>query len=143
MLNSCTEAKKDEQTAAPAPVSQYAYPSLGNTEISELYAVTDKVDMIFYEMPISVNQDDAASAKNSVLYVSPAPAVMNKSCKPLGRFTWLSDGAIYKEADFYMDSVCQYFIFMTNNKPVAANAMSESGVEFFTNLFSQVKGKQK
>jgi len=143
ILFTCKEVTKEEQPPAPA-VSKptISYPALGNQEISQLYSVADKVDMIFYELPISVNQDDAASAKNSVLYVSPSPVDINSSCRPLGRLSWISQGAIYKEADIYMDSVCQYFIFMTNNKPVAANAMSESGVQFFTNIIKQVEARQ-
>ncbi len=134
-----TEVTVNEKPEAP---SSPVYPALGSQEITQLYAMTDKVDMIFYDLPISVNQDDAKSAKNSALYVSPAPAVMNKSCKPLGRLTWMSDGAIIKEADIYMDSTCHYFLFMTNNQPVAANAMSESGVQFFTSIISQVQQRQ-
>lgn len=142
ILFACKQVKKEEETPVPLSKPTVSYPALGNQEISRLYSVTEKVDMIFYELPISVNQDDAASAKNSVLYVSPAPVDINTSCIPLGRLSWISQGAIYKEADIYMDSVCQYFIFMTNNKPVAANAMSQSGVEFFKNIITQVEERR-
>lgn len=135
-----TEKEKEPEKIKPAV---HTYPSLGNQDISNLYAIVDKVDMIFYDMPISVNQDDAASAKNSVLYVSPAPVEINKSCKALGRLSWISDGAIVREADFYNDSLCHYFIFMENNQPVAANAMAESGIQFFDNIISQVQQRQK
>lgn len=140
---SCKEAKQSDQPETEATASPYQYPALGNAELTSLFAVTEKVDMIFYNHPFSINQDDAKSAKNSVLYVTPAPVEINKSCKPLGRLSWIADGKIIREADFYMDSVCRYFIFMTNNQPSAANAMSESGVSFFTNIFQQVQQQQK
>jgi hypothetical protein len=133
------EAEKDAQTPAS---NEQKYPSLGNEEITQLYAAAEKLDMIFYELPISVNQDDPASAKNSVLYISPSPATINNSCKALGRMSWISDGVIIKEADIYADSICQYFIFMSNNQPVAANAMAESGVNFFKNVITQVQQRQ-
>jgi hypothetical protein len=144
LLASCKQAKpaieeEIKATASPVPT----YPSLSNQDISLLYSLADKVDMIFYEMPISVNQDDAVSAKNSVLYISPAPVVINKECKSIGRLSWISDGAIVKEADIYIDSLCQYFIFMDKNMPVAANAMSESGVYFFNNIIEQVQQRNQ
>ena len=135
-----TQIEAEVVEKKPAVLS---YPALGNQDISNLYSIVDKVDMIFYEMPISVNQDDAASAKNSVLYVSPSPVVLNASCKAWGRLSWISDGKIVREADFYNDSLCHYFIFMENNKPVAANAMAESGRLFFENIVSQVQQRQQ
>lgn len=133
---------KSNVTEEPKESAAIKYPALGNQEISTLYANAEKVDMIFYDLPISVNQDDAASAKNSVLYISPAPVEINNSCKALGRLSWISKGVIIKEADIYMDSLCNYFLFMVNNQPVAANAMSESGVYFFKNIISEVEQRQ-
>ena len=124
------------------PKQSAAFPSLGNEQITQLYAAAEKLDMIFYDLPISVNQDDAASAKNSVLYISPAPVTLNNSCKALGRMSWIANGAIIKEADIYVDSLCKYFVFMEQNASVAANAMSESGVKFFENVISQVQQRQ-
>ena len=141
---SCKQTKPEADVQeTETPVATVSYPSLGNQELTKLYADADKVDMIFYDLPISVNQDDAASAKNSVMYILPAPAEINPACKALGRLSWISDGSIIKEADIYVDSLCHYFIFMSNNQPVAANAMSESGVGFFTNVISQVQQRQK
>lgn len=144
ILASCKPAKsvpeqegKDIQSTAPS------YPALGNQEIANLYAIAEKSDMIFYNLPISVNQDDAKSAKNSVLYISPAPVKINNACQSIGRLSWLSEGVIVKEADIYVDSLCHYFIFMENNKPVAANEMSQLGVDFFTNIITQVQQRQK
>ena len=141
---SCTSSPKEEQSGNQSSESSKTnYPYLSNGEIANLYSLADKVDMIFYHLPMSVNQDDAASAKNTVLYISPAPAIMNNPCKPLGRLSWISQGAIIKEADIYVDTGCQYMIFMTDNQPVAANAMSESGVQFFNQIISQVEQRQK
>ncbi len=136
---SCKQAKPADQPKEEELASPYKYPALGNQELTSLFAVAEKADMIFYNHPFSINQDDAKSAKNSVLYVSPSPVEIHETCKPLGRLSWIADGKIVKEADFYMDSVCHYFVFMTNNQPVAANAMSEAGVLFFTNIFQQVQ----
>ena len=142
---SCKQKAEDNQSVntEPAPQSVVtSYPALGNQEITNLYAQTDKADIIFYDLPISVNQDEEKSAKSSVLYISPAPVTINKSCKPRGRLTFMSDGVIINEADFYVDSLCNYFVFMKNNQPVAANVMQETGIGFFKNIMQQVQQRQ-
>ncbi len=143
---SCSPAPKKD-TPPPAESEYHSgtspYPPLGNQELTLLYSITDKVDMIFYNLPMSLNQDEASSAKKTVLYVSPTPALMSAPCKALGRLSWISKGVIVKEADIYNDVGCAYFIFMKDNKPVASNAMSESGIEFFNQIIKQVQEKQK
>lgn len=136
---SCKEKKNTDttETTIESP-EKPAYPSLGNEALSKLYAETEKVDIIFYNLPISVNQDDAPSAKNTALYVSPASPNITKVCQPIARLTWLSNGTIAREADVYCEPGCQYFLFMENNQPIAANAMVQGGIEFFNNITSQV-----
>ena len=140
----CNNVKTEEaKVETPEKANVISYPALGNEILSKLYADAETVDIIFFNLPISVNQDDAASAKNSALYVSPAPVDINPNCKSLARISWMKEGTIIKEADVYLDSLCRYFIFMENNKPVAANVMHESGAQFFNSVISQVEARQK
>ena len=143
VIASCKSEVKTETSepvaATPAPPK---YPALGNEAIGTLYSQADKVDIIFYDLPISVNQDNPASVKNTVLYVSPAAPNITGNCKPLGRLTWMQQGTILREADVYCDTGCEYLLFMQDNKPLAANAMGPAGVAFFKNIISQVE-KQK
>jgi len=144
VMYACKPATKENTSEIkPSTAATSSYPSLSNEEITKLYSIAEKVDMIFYNLPMSVNQDDAASAKNTVLYISPAPAIIANNCKPLGRLSWISQGVIVQEADIYVNTGCQYMIFMKNNQPVAANAMSESGVEFFNQIMNQAQSKGK
>ncbi len=139
MAVSCQEKKNTDPTETPTGAPEIpTYPALGNDVLSRLYAETEKVDIIFYNLPISVNQDDAPSAKNTALYVSPASPNITKTCQPIARLTWIAKGTILKEADVYCEIGCQYLLFMENNKPVAANAMVQGGIEFFNNIISQV-----
>lgn len=142
---SCKEKKvaDDIPTAPVTEVQTLSYPALTNAVITQLYADVEKVDIIFYDLPISVNQDDAPSAKNTALYISPASPVITKTCKPIARLSFISKGSIVHDADVYCDTGCQYLLFMKNNTPVAANAMTQGGIDFFNNIISQVsKTKQ-
>ena len=144
-IGSCQEKKAVEIPTAP-PVTEIqtpSYPALSNNEITQLYADVEKVDIIFYDLPISVNQEDAPSAKNTALYISPASPVITKTCKPIARLSFISKGSIVREADVYCDTGCQYLLFMEKNSPVAANAMAQGGIDFFNNIISQVSKQQQ
>jgi hypothetical protein len=123
-----------EKPAAAAP----AMPFMSSEQINDLYAATDNVDIIFYELPASVSQDDPASAKNSVLYIFPAAPTTTSPCAAIGRLTWMSKGEIIKEADVHVADGCTYLVFMENSKPVASNALSVEGISFFRNIINQV-----
>ena len=114
------------------------YPPLGNQDLAKLYSQAEKVDIIFYNLPISVNQEEPSSVKNTVLYATPASPKITAKCQPLGRLSWMAQGIIIREADIYCDTGCEYLLFIENNKPVAANAMQQAGVDFFKNIISQV-----
>jgi hypothetical protein len=142
---SCQSGKPNEAASGDVAATDTAavidpgYPALGNQDISTLYAQADKVDIIFYHLPISVNQEDPSSVKNTVLYVTPASPKITAKCQPIGRLSWMSQGNIIREADIYCDTGCEYLLFIQDNKPFAANAMHQAGVDFFKNVISQVE----
>jgi hypothetical protein len=116
---------------------------LSATDVNTLLNTADKVDMIFYNHPISVTQEDAPSVRNTVMYILPTPPSVSVKCPPLGRLAWISAGTIVREADVFLGNGCNYLLFMENNQPVAANALANEGVQFFTNIISQVNQKQQ
>jgi hypothetical protein len=128
-----------EATTPPPEATALEWPPLGNREVATLYSQADKVDIIFYNHPISVNQEDPASVKSTTLYVSPASPKITAQCKALGRLTWMTQGVIQREADIYCEPGCEYFVFIENNKPVYANAMGAAGVSFFRNIITQAE----
>jgi len=102
-----------------------------------LYSIAEQIDVIFYSLPISVSQDDPASAKNTTLYLVPATPNITSQCQPIGRMSWISGGKIVREADFYIGEGCNHFVFFQNGKPVYENAMSLDGVQYFQTIMSQ------
>ena len=135
------QTKAVEEGTAPPKSKIAALPVLGQAEIQQLLATTETVDMIFFYLPISVSQDDAASAKNSVMYISPSSPTVADTCKAAGRLSWMSQGTILREADFYLGTGCHQFVFIENNQAVYRNAMSPEAIQFFDNIIQQVKQK--
>lgn len=142
-------AKKTEEATATAPPAQAESilpDSLGfldKADIAALNASADHVDIIFYNHPISVSQDDTASVRNTVHYIMHYAPTVTYKCAPLGRLAWMANGVIVKEADIYVGTGCNYLLFIANNKPYAANAMAMEGVQFFNNILAQVKEKMQ
>jgi hypothetical protein len=140
-------AAETQQAATPDSTAVHiidpAMPHLTSEEVNVLFNAAEKVDMIFYNHPISVTQEDTPSVRNTVRYIMPTPPNVTARCNPLGRLAWLAGGTIMREADVYMGNGCNYLLFMQNNQPVAANAMANEGVQFFTNILSQVNQKQQ
>ena len=133
-----SEGSTDTSTSRPAQL-----PFLQSVDVNTLYSTAQTVDIIFYNLPISVTQDDPASTKNSVLYIVPALPAISGKCVAVGRMSWISDGKIVREADFFLGQGCNYFEFMENGKPAFRNAMAPAGVEFFTTIMSQAKAAVK
>jgi len=142
-LTSSCNNKKESVASDDNKSSAATLPFVSSQDVNTLYSQAEQVDIIFYDLPISVNQDDAASAKNTVLYVTPAGPVISNTCKPVGRLSWISGGKIIKEADFYIGEGCNHFVFMENGQAVYKNAMDPAGVQFFQTIMSQVKPPDK
>lgn len=114
-----------------------ALPSLTRDDINTLYAQAEKVDIIFFSLPVSVSQDDATSAKNTVTYIAPIPPAAGAQCAAVARLSWIAGGAIIKEANVHIDSTCAYLVFVEKEQPVAQNAMEQAGQDFFRSVISQ------
>lgn len=136
LLAACkSESGKTVEPAAQAP----ALPAMTREDINALYAATEKVDILFYNLPVSVSQDDAASAKNTVTYIAPVAPPAGSNCPSMARLSWISGGAIIKEANVHIDSTCAYLVFVEKEQPVAQNAMEAPGQDFFRSVISQAR----
>jgi len=79
LTSGCNNKKESESSTADNKTSAATLPFVSSQEVNTLYSQAEQVDIIFYKLPISVNQDDPASAKNTVLYVAPAAPVITNN----------------------------------------------------------------
>lgn len=138
LCNSCKPADS-QSDGGPSTAAQQAAlpPALGREDINSLYAQTTQLDVIFYNLPISISQEDEASAKNSVTFIAPKSPAAGASCPAIARLSWIGDGTILREANVHLDSTCAYLVFMDKEKPVAQNAMEPNGQDFFRSIVAQ------
>jgi len=68
-----------------------------------------------------------------------SPINWSPGCESLGREFFHVEGEIVMEAELYFteDGSCRAYIFYENGKPAYANAVSDAGINFYSNLLKQ------
>ncbi len=104
-----------------------------------LLAECDYVDILFFESPVSMSQNDNAGIQSTLTFITRQIAKHNPECKPLGRIIYMIKGDIIAEGDFYCTDGCTYILFMEDDKPKYANELSSNGVQFFQKILLQIQ----
>lgn len=123
-----------------APKSKDAPSVITTAQQQDLIAKVDYVDFLFYNMDISVSQNDKASINQSITFLSttPKPATMN--CPSIGRMSLQSQGKIILEADIHQQgNSCGYFTIIENKAAKGTCLMSADGMKFLTTLINGYK----
>jgi hypothetical protein len=128
-----------EDSTSATTTSAEPLPPLPQEIRDTLFAYADYVDMIFYESPISASQSERNTVRSVVYFPSMEPATPNPNCKPTGRLSFMIQGRIACEADFYFTDNCKYFLFIEHEEVVYGNKMSANAVNFFQNIISQAQ----
>jgi hypothetical protein len=122
---------------APTPVKPVEKTAgyLAQADISFLASEADFVDIIFYQMDISVSQNDPASVQQTTQFLTLNGKPSGMNCPAIGRLTYLSKGKIIREADIHVQgTACAYFTLIENKKPVGTCLISPDGLKFFDSL---------
>ena len=89
-----------------------------------------------------MSQDERRSIMASVMMASGHSVQPPAHCKPMGRISYMIEGQITAEADFYSSDDCQYMLFLTDGKVAYAETLSPQGVQFFQNITRQVSANE-
>lgn len=140
--NTTTAAPATQEQATPAAAPQTApvtpgLPSITKEKMQDMFQNCTNVDFIFYDLPVSMSQDEKGAIANTLNFIStsPLPKATMDACKtPFGRVFFNSNGESMAEADFFYTSSCQFFIFYDGNKKVYGNLMTPQCVQFLGNI---------
>lgn len=140
----CNSGRQQGANTAQAPVREQAapqpagvdYPGLPVEKAVEMYNECDYIDVIFYDMPISLSQNERASIQNTIGYISDSPATLFPDCKSVGRFFFQKEGDDMIQADFYFGGKCYAFVFLENGKPKYGNKLTDQGKAYFEKIFN-------
>ncbi|HEB61832.1 MAG TPA: hypothetical protein ENI82_01655 [Bacteroidetes bacterium] len=116
-------------------------PKLPKAEADNLWNNCTYVDLVFYNLPFSMSIDNQPGIRSNLIMIANKQISQNPACKSIGRVIYQIDGAIVLEADMFYGEGCNYFVFYKDKKAVYANSMTAEGIQYFTNVMTQVKVK--
>ena len=126
------------QKAAPAVASKPGYPRIPNELLLKMWNEGQMIDYLFHDLPFSMNQNEIASIRTNMTYISEKPLdKIPTKCKPIARQFYQVGGEIVFEGDIYFSEGCQFYVFLVDGKPMYGNYMSEAGIQFFNNMIAQ------
>ena len=132
------------ETATTSTSEGYTLPPYPQEKVKVLFDSCDYIDVIFYYESFSINQHNKKDIIGMLNNVSSnPPASINPDCQPIGRIFFQIQGRNAAEADIFFQDQCLYFLFYEDKKYAYANNFTQSGVNFFSNIFAQVKVKKE
>ncbi|OAV45594.1 hypothetical protein A3850_014320 [Lewinella sp. 4G2] len=143
MLCTCGSAEKpaevvEEKPATSVATSSPAYESLSFDRLKHIYENATYMDATFYDLPISINQNETAQIQTTLAGIGSQPMAYRPDCKPIGHIWFQINGKNVEEADIYFEKGCVGYVWYDAGKPAFSNAMTEDGARFYLNIMSQV-----
>lgn len=142
----CAENKKQPTTATPpaappTPTQLVAmnYPSLPMDIVNLIGTQGDHIDVLFYNMPISMSRDGNADVQVMLSQISSQAPVSVAPCQAIGRIFFQGKGETFIEADLFFGENCNYYLFYKDNKPAYANLLLPDGIKLYDNLTRQYR----
>jgi hypothetical protein len=134
-------ATSNEATAAAPQVA--SYPSIAQEKMMYLYENCDYVDFVLYNTNFSMSQGDQPAIRATLSGVSTQPAQVPSTCQPVGRVFFQVEGVNVEEADLFFGGDCLAYVFYEDGKYAYGNQMTQSGLDFYQKIFSQVQTQQQ
>jgi len=133
----CLLACNSGNPPSPKNVSEKISSYLTSSDIQNLANEVDFIDIIFYQMDISVSQGDKASTQQTTHFLTADGKPTEMNCPAIGRLTLQAKGKIIREADIHVQGGgCAYFTLIENKKPVGTCLISPDGRKFFDSLLA-------
>lgn len=141
LLMQCKSEKSSTDDQNVTTISEEPQ-GLPQERLNALISQTNVVDIIYYDLPMSMNQQESGSVRNTLTFIGPPIRRDSDACKPLARVSFMGNGELLEEADLYLAEQCKFFAFIENQKPVYYHQLSPNGVSFFTQVISQAQQQQ-
>ena len=144
----CTGCKNESTSIAhqvPSTSPEGFSPNGITPEMTDqLLKTADHIDYIFSVIPLSMNQDGQSSVYQDLRFLSSKPLLgLIDGCKPMARKIYLGNGEIITEADLYFMNGCFYQVFLSKEKPIYGNYLSEEGLNYYVQLMDQAKASMQ
>lgn len=122
-----------------ADVAYVKYPMLPDSILRKMLEECDNLEVIFNDLPISMNPRGQAACHTHLEHLAGLPASLHPKSAPAARIFYQSRGNELLQADMYYDDQTTAFVFLKDNQPKWSNEMSEKGQSFYKNLVGMMK----
>ena len=109
-------------------------PPLPNDWVQRIGLNGDHIDVIFYNLPISISRESNKDVQAMLAQVGSQPPGEVAICRAIGRIFFQSGSETIAEADLFLGESCNYYLFYENGKPAYANLLLPEGIQFYENL---------
>lgn len=139
LLSGCNDPGKKPAAATPTTAQPTSYPPISIDKLEYLWNNSTYMDVVFYELPVSLNQSTPEQIRATIAHISEETPVINPNCKSVGRIFFQVGGKNVEEAEIFFENGCTYYLWLKDGKPFAANKINQSGIDFYNNVYAQVE----
>jgi hypothetical protein len=145
-LAACNSDKNKSMATAKketAPITAAPIPGFPKEAMMKLLNECTYVDYIFHKLPFSLSQNEDPSIDQNISFLDVEKPLVQipTGCKPDARKFFQIKGDIVYDVDVYIQNGCHFYVFVDkNNKPIYANRMTQSGINFYNNIIQQAAG---
>lgn len=131
-----------KETPNTVPVATRAsYPSIPVERLEYLWNNATYMDVVFYELPVSMNQSSLESIRSTLAHIAEEVPTISPDCKSVGRIFFQVGQQNVESAEIYFQAGCTFYLWLENDKPAYANQLTEDGVAFYNNIFKSVQSQ--
>lgn len=136
---SADETAPSTEVQNNTPTQMPEYPSISIDRLEHLWNNATYMDVVFYQLPVSLNQSDNAQIRSTIAGVGEKPPVINPNCQSIGRIFFQVGGENVEQAEIYFNEGCTYYVWLEDDQPAYANEMTDAAINFYNNIFQQVQ----
>lgn len=140
--NSGTESVKDKQKEEVTE-AKTSLPTLSEEKLNSLKSSCDLIDFIFFDLPISMSQDNQGSIQQVLGFFDTDQVSHSDNCKAIARVFFNGTGESLLEADLFFTQGCMYFVFYSEGQPKWSNGINAAGQNFFQQIISSAQAAHK
>ena len=138
-IGACKQTDNSNQSGQEVASSTTTLDGLPTEILRNAVQNCNNIDIIFYNLPISVNQSDQNSVRGSLGFIGQKATQNVGGCPSIGRIFYNSDSGTVAEADIHFSDNCYYFGFLENNQVKYANEITPEGINFFSQLINSAQ----
>ena len=139
LLGWCIFLQCSSDVKSKAKNNEESKPGISTQDIEKLAAEATNMDILFYNLNISLSQNDKNSLVQTAHFFAPVAKPTTMNCPSIGRIMMQNSGNIMLEADIHYSNTCQYFTILKNKVVIGTNAMTKEGVYFINQILSNYK----